>query len=121
DRFGAEAASGAHDMVFFSHVFFDSGFVVPELDRIVSAVPDERAFVVVDGYHAFMALPVDLSGIEDRAFYIAGGYKYAMAGEGVCLMHCPPGFGDRPVNTGWYASFDHLEKGLQDKVPYASD
>lgn len=121
ERFTAEARSAAHDLIFLSRVFFDSGFVVPEIDRIVSSVSEERTFVVIDGYHAFMALPVDLSTIQDRAFFIAGGYKYAMSGEGACFMHCPPGFGERPVNTGWYASFGHLEQGLESKVPYGKD
>lgn len=121
ERFTAEARSAAHDLIFLSQVFFDSGFVVPELDRIVSSVSDERVFIVIDGYHAFMAMPVDLSTIQDRAFFLAGGYKYAMAGEGICFMHCPPGYGDRPVNTGWFASFGHLESGFDSKVPYAAD
>jgi kynureninase len=121
ERFTAEARSAAHDLIFLSRVFFDSGFVVPEIDRIVSSVSEERTFVVIDGYHAFMAMPVDLSTIQDRAFFIAGGYKYAMSGEGACFMHCPPGYGERPVNTGWYASFGHLEQGLESKVPYATD
>jgi selenocysteine lyase/cysteine desulfurase len=120
-RFTAEARSAAHDLIFLSRVFFDSGFVVPEIDRIVSSVSEERTFVVIDGYHAFMAMPVDLSTIQDRAFFIAGGYKYAMSGEGACFMHCPPGYGERPVNTGWYASFGHLEQGLESKVPYGTD
>jgi kynureninase len=121
ERFTAYARSAAHDLIFLSQVFFDSGFVVPEIDRIVSSVSEERVFVVIDGYHAFMALPVDLSTIQDRAFFIAGGYKYAMSGEGVCFMHCPPGYGERPVNTGWFASFGHLEQGFDAKVPYAGD
>jgi selenocysteine lyase/cysteine desulfurase len=121
ERFTAEARSAAHDLIFLSQVFFDSGFVVPEIDRIVSSVSEERVFIVIDGYHAFMAMPVDLSTIQDRAFFIAGGYKYAMSGEGVCFMHCPPGYGDRPVNTGWFASFGHLESGFDSKVPYAGD
>jgi selenocysteine lyase/cysteine desulfurase len=121
DRFTAEARSGAHDLIYLSQVFFDSSFVVPELDRIVSSVSEERAFVVVDGYHAFMALPVDLGAIQDRAFYLAGGYKYAMAGEGVCFLHCPAGHGPRPVDTGWYAGFGQLETGVSQRVPYAED
>ena len=121
DRFTAEARSGAHDLILFSQVFFDSGFVVPEIDRIVSSVSEQKAFVVIDGYHAFMARPVDLSAIQDRAFFIAGGYKYAMAGEGACFMHCPPGYGPRPVNTGWYAGFGQLESGVSGRVPYGED
>jgi len=121
ERFTAYARSAAHDVIFLSQVFFDSGFVVPEIDRIVSSVSEERVFIVIDGYHAFMALPVDLSTVQDRVFFIAGGYKYAMSGEGVCFMHCPPGYGQRPVNTGWYASFEHLEKGLDSKVRFTPD
>jgi kynureninase len=121
ERFTAEARSAAHDMIFLSQVFFDSGFVVPGVDRIVSSVVDERVFIVIDGYHAFMAMSVDLSTIQERVFYIAGGYKYAMSGEGVCFMHCPPGYGERPVDTGWYASFGHLETGFDSKVPYTTD
>ena len=120
DRFTAEARSGVHDLIYLSQVFYDSGFVVPNIDRIVSSVSEDRAFVVVDGYHGFMAMPTDLGSIQDRAFYIAGGYKYAMSGEGVCFMHCPPGCGPRPVNTGWYAGFGQLESGVSRKIGYGS-
>jgi kynureninase len=121
ERFTAEARSGAHDLIFLSQVFFDSGFVVPSIDRIVSSVSEQKAFVVVDGYHAFMARAVDLGAIQDRAFFLAGGYKYAMSGEGACFMHCPPGYGQRPVNTGWYAGFGQLESGVGTEIAYGDD
>ncbi len=121
DRFTQAARTGPHDLIYLSNVFFDSGYLVPTVDRIVSSVSDEKTFVVIDGYHSFMALPVDLSTIQERVFFIAGGYKYAMSGEGACFMHCPPGYGERPVDTGWYASFGLLEEGPRDGVPYAPD
>lgn len=121
DRFTQAARTGEYDLIYLSHVFFDSGYVVPTIDRIVSSVSDEKTFFVIDGYHSFMALPVDLSTIQERVFFIAGGYKYAMSGEGACFMHCPPGYGERPMNTGWYASFGLLEEGPGDSVPYARD
>ncbi|MFV1960920.1 MAG: aminotransferase [Acidimicrobiia bacterium] len=121
DRFTREARAGIHDLIFLSEVFFDSGFVVPNLHRIVSSISEEKAFVVIDGYHAFMARPTNIGPIQDRVFYIAGGYKYAMSGEGVCFLHVPPGYGERPVNTGWYAGFGQLESGVSDRVPYGID
>jgi len=108
------------DMVFVSQVFFNSGYALPDLDALVGAIADDERLVVIDGYHAFLARPVDLSRIGDRAFYLAGGYKYAMAGEGACFLHCPPGYAPRPRNTGWYASFANLS-GPQDRVRYALD
>ncbi len=121
DRLTRAARTGPYDVIYLSQVFFDSGYVVPAIDRIVSSVSDEKTYFVIDGYHSFMALPVDLSTIQERVFFIAGGYKYAMSGEGACFMHCPPGYGERPVNTGWYASFGLLEEGSGDEVPYAPD
>jgi selenocysteine lyase/cysteine desulfurase len=108
ERFAAMAATGAFDLVFFSHVFFDSGFVVPDLARIVAACPD-HVMVVIDGYHAFMAIPIDFAHLAGRAFYLAGGYKYAMAGEGACWLHVPGWAAQlRPVYTGWFADFAGL-------------
>ncbi|MET0276750.1 MAG: aminotransferase class V-fold PLP-dependent enzyme, partial [Pseudorhodoplanes sp.] len=87
---------------------------------LVDAIAAPERLVVIDGYHGFLALPVDFSKLADRAFYLAGGYKYAMAGEGACFLHCPPGFAPRPRNTGWYASFASLT-GPQDRIGYATD
>jgi selenocysteine lyase/cysteine desulfurase len=120
ERFAAAASSGDWDLVWLSHVFFDSGFVVGGLESIVAAVPS-RALVAIDGYHAFQALPVDLSRIHARAFYLAGGYKYAMAGEGACFLAIPPGCALRPADTGWFASFDSLSGRPGESVPYAAD
>lgn len=117
ERLAAAAREGGWDLVVFSDVHFDSGFVHPDLAATIAAVADDTP-VIVDGYHRFMALPVDLGALADRVFYVAGGYKYAMAGEGACFMHCPPGWIDRPVDTGWFAGFSALEDEVADRVAY---
>jgi kynureninase len=116
-RFAAAARRG-HDLVFVSQVFFNSGATAGDLAALVAAAPD--ALLAIDGYHGFMALPTDLSAIAHRAFYLAGGYKYAMAGEGACFLHCPPGHAPRPRDTGWFAAFGALT-GAQQGVPYGTD
>lgn len=119
DRFcGALAGQrSGWDLVWLSHVFFDSGFRVADLERIVAACPAE-ALVVLDGYHAFGALPVNLSRIAPRAFYLGGGYKYAMAGEGACFLAVPPDTRLRPVATGWFADFAGLSAERAAAVGY---
>ncbi|REJ80283.1 MAG: aminotransferase [Acidobacteria bacterium] len=121
-RFLERARAFGGELCYLSHVFFGSGYVFPALSELAEALPAET-MMVVDGYHSWMALPVDWSGLEQRAFYLSGGYKYAMAGEGCCFAHCPPGYAERPVNTGWYAAFGDLAKprGGGHEVPYARD
>jgi selenocysteine lyase/cysteine desulfurase len=121
ERFAAAAAAGGHDLVYLSQVFFNSGFALANAGGLAAAVPDPETFVVVDGYHAFLALPTDLAAVEARAFYLAGGYKYAMAGEGAAFLHAPPGHGERPRDTGWYAAFGALERGEGARVGYGAD
>ena len=118
-RFAAAAARG-HDLVFVSQVFFNSAATAGDLAALVAAVPENDTLIVIDGYHGFMALPTDFSRLAQRAFYLAGGYKYAMAGEGACFMHCPPGYAPRPRDTGWFAAFGALT-GAQRGVPYGDD
>jgi kynureninase len=117
-RFQDAAAKGGHDLVFVSEVFFTSAATCGEIEALVAAVPDRDTFVVIDGYHGFMARPTDLSKVAARIFYLAGGYKYAMAGEGVCFLHCPPGYGLRPRDTGWFAEFGALAAAPGKAVGY---
>lgn len=120
-RFKAEITKNDYDLVFFSQTFFNAGYAVPDLADIVAAVPNDKALVVIDGYHGYMAVPTDLYTIENRAFYLAGGYKYAMAGEGCCFLHCPDGYAMRPRNTGWFADIGALEDQTDGQTPYATD
>lgn len=103
------ARRGDHDLVMVSQVLFGSGQIVRDIDNLTALARPDGPWVVVDGYHAFMALDVPFRRTAaSSAFYLAGGYKYAMAGEGMGLMHCPPNFGSRPPVTGWYAEFGEL-------------
>jgi selenocysteine lyase/cysteine desulfurase len=119
-RFRAAAERGGHDLIFASHVFFGSGRVYDGVFELAALTRPDGPWLVVDGYHGFMALPTDLGPVADRAFYLAGGYKYAMAGEGAAFLHAPPGFGPRPEVTGWYAEFGELS-GPPGGVGYARD
>lgn len=114
------AESGVYDLIFVSHVMFGTGQVTTGLESLAALADTAGPWVVIDGYHGFMAVETDLSAIADKAFYLAGGYKYAMAGEGCAFLHAPPGFGARPVNTGWYAEFEDLSLP-PGTVGYASD
>jgi kynureninase len=120
ERFVAAERAGDWDMVWLSHVFFDSAFVAGDLEAICDAAP-AKALVCIDGYHAVCALPVDLTRVHRRAFYLGGGYKYAMAGEGAGYLAIPPGCELRPLDTGWFASFDTLSTGPGAAVTYAPD
>ncbi|MFI5350796.1 MAG: aminotransferase class V-fold PLP-dependent enzyme [Elusimicrobiota bacterium] len=119
DRFLQAAKTSSWDIVFLSQVFFNSGHRLTEDELLaITASVKDSTIVVIDGYHAFMAAPVDLSKIGHRAFYLAGGYKYAQAGEGICFMTVTPGCSLRPKNTGWFADFAALENGISKPVGY---
>lgn len=112
-----EAIDNSFDMIFTSQVFFNSGLTCP---AFVTWVPEVSAntMIVVDGYHAFCAIPTDLEKYEDKMFYLAGGYKYAQSGEGVCFLSVPKNSRHRPINTGWFASFETLNQ-FQGQVQYS--
>jgi len=108
-RFLERARSGEHDLIFVSQVMFGSGRIFDAVDALAELSKPEGPWAVIDGYHAFMALDRPLSeAAASRAFYLGGGYKYAMSGEGCAFMHAPSGFGPRPPVTGWFAEFEDL-------------
>lgn len=120
DRFVEAARGGGFDLIVVSQVFFRTGQTFRRIADLAALADPAGPWVVVDGYHGFMAAPTDLSAVADRIFYVAGGYKYAMSGEGVCFLHAPPGFCPRPVITGWFAEFGDLE-GPPGGVQYRAD
>jgi selenocysteine lyase/cysteine desulfurase len=108
-RFLAAAKAGDHDLLFVSQVLFGSGRTFDRVEELASLGRATGPWVVIDGYHAFMAIEGPFSEVAAKsAFYLGGGYKYAMAGEGCAFMHAPPGFGPRPPITGWFAEFEDL-------------
>lgn len=118
ERFEKALKESSWDLVFISQVFFNSGLVA-DVQRLAKAAPVSAMFVI-DGYHAFMAIPTDLSSIADRAFYLAGSYKYAQGGEGCCFLYVPPATRHRPFYTGWFAELSHLS-AVGNQVPYPHD
>src|SRR4051812_38958706 len=56
DRFTAAAQSGGHDFIFVSQLMFGSGRTFDRVDEIAALGGADGPWVVIDGYHAFMAL-----------------------------------------------------------------
>ena len=120
-RFLAAARSGEHDLILVSQLLFGSGRIFNRVDELAALGRPEGPWVVIDGYHAFMALDNPFGeAAAPSAFYVGGGYKYAMAGESCAFLHAPRGFGPRPPVTGWFAEFEDLSLP-QGRVGYAQD
>ena len=121
ERFLEAARTGDHDLIFVSQMLFNSGRYFAGTQALAGLAAADGPWVVIDGYHAFMAVERSLGAEPAKtAFYTAGGYKYAMAGEGCAFLHAPAGFGPRPTITGWYAEFEDLSLP-PGQVGYAPD
>ncbi len=121
DRFLERASSGEHDLIFVSQVFFGNGRLFDRVEELAEQGRANGPWVVIDGYHAFMAIERPFGkGAASSAFCLGGGYKYAMSGEGCAFMHAPPGFLLRPPITGWFAEFEDLSLP-PGSIGYASD
>lgn len=117
-RFSEAMKQGPWDLIFISHVFFNSG-VACDVVKLAQAATSDSIFVI-DGYHGFMAVPLDFAAIQERAFYVAGAYKYAQGGEGSCFLYVPPSTRHRPFYTGWFAELSKLS-AVGNQVGYPSD
>ncbi len=97
--------------VLASSVLFETSTIVPHLAAVTAAARRHGAQVLIDAYHAWHVVPFTLADLGgDEVFVVAGGYKYAQWGEGVCFLRVPPGGAAlRPLYTGWFAGFAELE------------
>ena len=121
-RFIAAASAGDHDLILVSQVLFNSGRLFDRVAELAALARPGGPWVVIDSYHAFMAFEAPIgAAAAQSAFILGGGYKYAMAGEGMGFMHCPPGFGERPPLTGWFAEFGELTAPPGSSVGYTRD
>jgi len=121
-RFLGAARFGEFDLILVSHVLFNSGRLFYEVPELAALARPDGPWVVIDAYHSFMAIEAPCTpAVTASAFVLGGGYKYAMAGEGMGFMHCPPGFGERPPITGWFAEFGELTAPPGSSVGYTKD
>lgn len=105
--------------VLISCVMFGTSAIVPAIEALIARAERVGASVLVDGYHAFDVVPFT---VPERAFFVAGGYKYAQWGEGACFLKVPAGCAMRPVLTGWFAGFSSLsDRRTRGEVAYESD
>ncbi|MEO7277282.1 MAG: aminotransferase class V-fold PLP-dependent enzyme [Sphingomicrobium sp.] len=121
DRLLDSARTGDHDLILVSQVQYNSGKIFEPVEELAALARPDGPWVIIDSYHAFMAIDRPLGETAARsAFCLGGGYKYAMAGEGCAFLHAPAGFGPRPPVTGWFAEFEDLTLPAG-RVGYASD
>ena len=121
ERFFDRVQSGEHDLILVSQVLYGSGRLFDRVKELAALGRTDGPWILIDGYHAFMAIETPFGATpSNTAFYLGGGYKYAMAGEGCAWLHAPPGFGERPPVTGWFAEFEDLSLP-PGRVGYAKD
>jgi len=103
-----DALDAPVDLVVVSHVMFNTGARVSNLDEIVERTHRGGGLVMLDIYHSLGVIPVDVARL-DVDFAVGGSYKYLRGGPGACFLYVAPLHLDgrlRTLDTGWFAKRD---------------
>lgn len=97
--------------VMISRIYFETAEINTKLTEIAKACRKAGVPLMIDDYHGTNVVPLSIrdEGLED-CFILIGGYKYLQWGEANCFLRFPKSFDLRPVITGWFASFETLDK-----------
>lgn len=93
-------------LVATSHVFYATG-AVQDIGGIVQLAHRHGAKVVVDGYHAVGAIPVDVAQLG-MDYYLGGTLKWLCGGPGLTFVYVSEESRDNPDSTGWFAAKDQF-------------
>jgi len=104
--------------VLVSSVFFQNAQILSGMSELMQACEKNNTELLIDVYHQLNVVPFSVSNSHlESAFIIGGGYKYCQFGEGVGFLRFPKHTQMRPVITGWFADFSHLDE-INQKVEY---
>lgn len=101
----AEIKAG-FDLVCLSHVFFQTGQILPEVKNIADTCHQVGAVLLLDVYHSAGCVPVDLLEF-DADFAVGGSYKYLRGGPGAGYLALHPRIAAQESQTrdiGWFAN-----------------
>ncbi|MFA7330301.1 MAG: aminotransferase class V-fold PLP-dependent enzyme [Candidatus Delongbacteria bacterium] len=111
------------DLVVISQVFFANGHVLADLPELVAAAHATGARILLDVYHGYGILPLDLAAL-DVDYAVAGSYKYLRGGPGSCWLYVSPQAlrsGAGTLDTGWFARRDPFAFTRGDKLVLAEN
>jgi kynureninase len=93
------------DFVIVSQVLFNTGQVLPDLDRLANECHRSGVRLLVDAYHAIGVFSVNVAAMH-ADFVIGGSYKYLRGGPGAAFLYISPEAlesGLQPIDIGWFA------------------
>jgi kynureninase len=107
--FDADAVAAAIrpdcNLVVLSSAMFQSGQLLPDVDRLVVGAHRAGARVLLDVYHSLGVVPLDVPALAVD-FAVGGCYKYLRGGPGACFLYISPTLLDaglRTLDIGWFA------------------
>ncbi|MCC6403749.1 MAG: aminotransferase class V-fold PLP-dependent enzyme [Fimbriimonadaceae bacterium] len=103
-----ERISQGTDLVVLSHVYFQTGQILPGLEEIVTQAHERGALILLDMYHSYGVLPVSFDDTKVD-FAIGGSYKYLRGGPGACWLALGKevlASRRTTLDTGWFARED---------------
>lgn len=100
------------DLLVVSLVFFADAQLLQGIEELINAAHAVGARVLLDVYHAYGILPLDLSALQVD-YAVAGSYKYLRGGPGACWLYIAPHLldaGETTLDTGWFAQAETGDK-----------
>lgn len=76
-----------YDVIFLSKLFFNSGFIIQNIEVILHNIDINKTKLILDGNRAFMNIPLNLSSLENQIYFFSESFHYW--GNKLCILTSP--------------------------------